>query len=358
MKKYGLILAVLAVAVLAACGTQTGSPGMSSSEHSSAAVSSSSVPAGTLPEDGEEYSFILASSATSEAVMGVTAQYFADLVNESSGGKVTIKTYLDMELGSDEELVKGTALGTVDMVNTSTPNVASVVPTFALFDLPNVFPDIDTAREVLRAFNEKMVPSMEGSGLHLCFMSPTAFRWMSCNRNIQSIRDFQGLRIRTMRNAYHMAYWESLGASAAPLTFSELYISLQQGLVNAQENPPDVFLDADLQDQQEYLVNTRHIVFIGTLLMNEEQWNQLPVQYQSFLEDCFEKAAVFGSEYGAEIESECVRQIEETGVEIVELNQTVLNQIIEKAQPVYDMIRETVGDDLVDEYLAAIRAAS
>ena len=290
--------------------------------------------------------------------MGVTAQYFADLVNEHSGGKITIRTFLDMELGSDEELIKGASIGTVDLIITSTPNVTNIVPTFALFDLPNVFSDMGTAQRVLSGFTEKMAPQMEGSGLHLCFMSPTSFRWMSSNQAIRSIDDFQGLRIRTMRNAYHMAYWEALGASAIPLTFSELYISLQQGLVHAQENPPDVFIDAKLQEQQKYLVDTKHIVFIGTLLMNEDQWNRLPAQYQSFLEDCFIKAAAFGSEYGAEIESNCIHQLEEAGMEIVELDRTLLKQMSERDQPVYDMIRETVGADLMDEYLNAVENAS
>ena len=73
-----------------------------------------------------------------------------------------------------------------------------------------------------------------------------------------------------MENSYHMAYWKNLGASPTPMTFSEVYIGLQQGTIDAQENPYEVIVSNKLYEQQDYVVETNHLPHLISLIVSEE----------------------------------------------------------------------------------------
>lgn len=308
-------------------------------------------------EEAPSFKFTIATSATANSIIGQTMQYAADLINERSEGKIIVDAFPDGQLGSDTELVEGVQLGTLTMVIGTTAPQVSFVPDLAVFDIPNVYSDISTAQIVLNQFKEKMEPKFSEKGFNLCAMFPTVFRYMSSSKEVRSIDDFKGIKIRTMENPYHMAYWNALGATATPLAFSELYIGLQQGLVDAQENPLDIFMSSKFYEQQKYIIDTKHIAFIATILMNKEQWESMPAEYQNLMNECFEEASKFGTDNAKVVEEQNKQLILDAGVEIIELDQATYDAMVEKAAPVYDMIREAVGDQLVDEYLDAIEAA-
>lgn len=304
-----------------------------------------------------EYNFTIGTSATKDSAIGKTMQYAADLIQERTDGRISVTCYPDSQLGSDAELVEGVQLGNVTMVIGNTAPQVTFVPDLALFDLPNTFDTIEQAQTVLADFTDKMSGSFEGTQMHLGALFPTVFRYMSCNKEIRSIDDFVGVKIRTMTNNNHMEYWNALGATATPLDFSELYIGLQQGLVDAQENPLDIFLSSNLYEQQDYVINTKHLVFTATLLMNQETYDSLPEDLRSTLDECFAEIGQYGTQIAQEAEADNLQTVEDAGVTVIELDDATLDQMREKAQVVYDMIREEVGDELVDEYLAAIDAA-
>lgn len=351
-KTLGILIA--ASMVLAACGGNSSG----TSETKAAASGTEAVTEGEKSSGNDaEYNFTIGTSATKDSAIGKTMQYAADLIQEKTEGRIHITCYPDSQLGSDAELVEGVQLGNVTMVIGNTAPQVTFVPNLALFDLPNTYDDITTAQKVLTGFTDKMAASFEGTDLHLCQMFPTVFRYMSCNKEIRSVDDFAGVKIRTMTNNNHMAYWNALGATATPLDFSELYIGLQQGLVDAQENPLDIFLSSNFYEQQKYVINTKHIAFVATILMNENTWNSLPADLQETLNECFTEIGKYGTDTAQAAETENLKSVESKGVTVIDLDDATIAQMKEKAAPVYDMVREAVGNDLVDEYLAAIETA-
>lgn len=361
MKKL-IGLALACSLVLTACGnssTSTTAAPTTAPAGTTAAAAAGSEEATTASGSGEaEYNFTIGTSATKDSAIGKTMQYAADLIAERTGGKISITCYPDSQLGSDAELVEGVQLGNVTMVIGNTAPQVAFVPGLALFDLPNTYSDISVAQTVLAGFTEKMASSFDGTQMHLCQLFPTVFRYMSSNKEVKSADDFNGIKIRTMTNNNHMAYWNALGATATPLDFSELYIGLQQGLVDAQENPLDIFLSSNFYEQQKYVINTKHIAFVATILMNQETWDSLPADLQQTLNECFTEIGQYGTQVAQEAEEKNIQAVKDKGVTLIELDDATIAQMKEKAQPVYDMVREAVGDTLVDDYLAAIDAAS
>ena len=110
-------------------------------------------------------------------------------------------------------------------------------------------------------------------GYKLLGYADQGFRVMSTNKNVKSIKDFKGQKIRTMENSYHLKFWKTLGANPTPMTFSEVYIGLQQGTIDAQENPYEVIVSSKLYEQQDYVVETNHLPHYISLIVSDEFYN-------------------------------------------------------------------------------------
>ena len=105
----------------------------------------------------------------------------------------------------------------------------------------------DTIEEVREKVDDEKFYSLiekvyEKGGFHLLGYADQGFRVMSMNKKIQSLSDFKGQKIRTMENSFHIDFWKALKASPTPMTFSEVYIGLQQGTIDAEENPYEVIV--------------------------------------------------------------------------------------------------------------------
>ena len=107
-------------------------------------------------------------------------------------------------------------------------------------------------------------------------MADQGFRVMSTNKPVNSFADFKGQKIRTMENSYHLAFWKALGANPTPMSFSEVYIGLQQHTIDAQENPYEVIVSNNLYEQQDYVVETNHLPHLISLIVNDDFLQRSP----------------------------------------------------------------------------------
>lgn len=366
-----LALALLALPLAGCGGSQSSSqPAQSPAAESSAASTeepAQSEPAATvdgeypaIPEDGPEVNIILAYSGTNETTSGKSALRFKELVEANSSGKITVTTYDNNQLGSDTETIEGVQAGNITMTIVATSPQVTFIPELAVFDLPNALTDLDAAYAVLSggAFRDQINAAYEKVGLHLNGITPTAFRQTSSNIAVNALEDFKGIRIRTMENKYHMAYWSALGANPTPLAFNELYMGLQQGLVDAQENPLNSIISTKLYEQQKYIIKTNHIMFIYCYFMNKDFYEGLPAEYQQVLDIAMNTttAEVLSESKQAELEAEQV--LADSGLEIIEVSDEMMAQMVEAAQGAYDMVRADIGDELVDALLNGMAEAS
>ena len=181
---------------------------------------------------------------------------------------------------------------------------------------------------------------------------------MTTNKKVESLADFKGQKIRTMENSYHMAYWKALGASPTPMTFSEVYIGLQQGTIDAQENPYEVIVSNKLYEQQDYVVETNHLPHLISLIVSDEFFEGLTGEQQEIIREAAETAKEYAREQSDERIASRIQTIEESGTQIISLSDEMYEQIRELCKPVYESIEKNVSEDLVDAYLAAFEHAA
>ncbi|MBZ2174911.1 TRAP transporter substrate-binding protein [Schnuerera sp. xch1] len=304
------------------------------------------------------YSFDLAIDSPEDTVTYLFGKKFAELVEEKSNGRIKIEVYSNGQLGGDREIAESVQNGDLAFVVQNTAPQVNFVPEVAVFDLPNLFPNADVARKVLdSSFFDQIADKYEENGIKLLAYADQGFRVMSSNIKVEKIDDFNGQKIRTMENPYHLKYWESLGANPTPMAFAEVYIGLQQGTIDAQENPYEVIVSSKFYEQQKYVINTNHLLHLLSLITSPQIFNDLSVEDQQVILDAANEAKVWARGHADNRVEDRAKIIKENGAKIVELSDKLKQEMAERSHLVYDEIENAVGNELVYSILKAIEEA-
>ena len=365
-------MAVLMAASMTACGGSGSADTTAAGTIAAAGTSAGSEAAGTGTEettasgaaqgadayaDLPEMSLTIASSASSTNITYQVQCDAAQAISDQTGGKLKINVVWDGTLGNDGELVESCMGGSIPMISLASSPLLSYYPEIALFDMPMVFSTREQAYDGLKNFKDTFNSILQEKGMEVLAIGFQQFRGLSTNVNIQKPEDFQGMSIRTMENKYHMAFWENLGAKATPLAFSDLYLSLQQGLVQAQDNPIGGVYASKFYEVQDYFMPITAFPFVAFITMNKEAYDALPAAYQELL---VEFADQFMEESYKVMEEDDQHSFELIGdqMTVLDYTQEIQDAMKKAAEPVWNDIRAAVGDELVDEYLKAAEQAA
>lgn len=304
-------------------------------------------------DEVQRYAWPLGTSSPEDTVTQIYAEKFADEVSRLSNGKMKIEVYPNSTLGGDRELLESCKDGDIPFVVQNTAPQVTFLPDTAVFDLPSAFDTIEEARKAVDnpAFYQKMEKVYEKGGYKLLGYADQGFRVMSTNKEIKDIGDFKGQKIRTMENPYHLEFWKDLGANPTPMTFSEVYIGLQQGTIDAQENPYEVIVSSKLYEQQDYVVETNHLPHYISLIVSDEFFKDLPEDQQKIITQAAETAKEYAWEKSDERIEDRIKTIKDSGTKIIKLSSRTRKQIREAASDIYKEIEDDVSKDLVDAYL-------
>ena len=287
-----------------------------------------SVP-GTEEAEVQRYAWPLGSSSPEDTVTQIYAEKFAEEVDRLSGGSMKISVYPNSVLGGDRELLESCKDGDIPFVVQNTAPQVTFMKDTAVFDMPALFETIDEVREHVDnpEFMELMQQVYRDGGYELLGYADQGFRVMTTNKKVENLSDFKGQKIRTMENSYHMAYWKALGASPTPMTFSEVYIGLQQGTIDAQENPYEVIVSNKLYEQQDYVVETNHLPHLISLIVSEEFFDSLTDEQQQIIKEAADTAKEYAREQSDARIASRMDTIRESGTEIITPSEELYNDL-------------------------------
>ena len=308
---------------------------------------------GSSEDEVQRYAWPLATASPEDTVTQLFAEKFADEVNRLSDGRMQIQVYANSTLGGDRDLLETCADGDIPFVVQNTAPQVTFMPDLAVFDLPCVFDSLDDCRDKLDdpEFYNLVSDVYTDGGYHLLAIADQGFRVMSTNKKVSSFTDFKGQKIRTMENPYHLAFWKSIGASPTPMSFSEVYIGLQQHTIDAQENPYEVIVSNNLYEQQDYVIETNHLPHLITLIVNDEFFQDLSEEEQEIMTEAANTALTYAREQSDSRISDKIATIEASGTEIISLTDDERAEMREAAQGVYEQIQEVVSPELYNAYL-------
>jgi len=245
-----------------------------------------------------EFDLVEAHTTTAEHPYTLGMVRFAQLVRERSHGRIAIQIHHSRELGDERQVVEGLQLGTIQLTVTSTGPLGGFVPDMNVVDLPYLFRDAQHAYSVLDgAIGQSLLQKFEPIGIKGLAFWENGFRHVTTAKTpVRKPSDLKGLKIRVMENRVHQAAFRALGADATPMAWGEVFTSLQQGLLDAQENPVPIVSTFKLYEVQKYLSLTAHVYSPAPLLMSKKAWDKLPSDLQKIVLDTARELA--GTERG------------------------------------------------------------
>lgn len=307
------------------------------------------------PEGYPEYTWTAALNVAETTINYMIVEKFATLINERSNGAITVNIYPGGQLGGDNEITTGCRDGSIDLVSGMSSGIVDFVPESGLFDLPNLFPNVETMRTVLKSdFFDVINKYNKAGGFMMLGYSDAGFRELSSNKEIRSVDDITGIKLRVMNNENHIAYWKSLGANPVAMDFSEVYVALQQGAIDGQENPYMNIVGNNFHEVQKYIVETNHLGHIITFYMNNKLYESLPDNVGTLVDECAAEAIEYGNSKADESIAAYKQTCIDAGCKIVQFSPEDLAIMQQKADIVYQMVRENLGDELVDTLLKAV----
>ena len=264
------------------------------------------------------------------------AREYARLVAEATKGEIEIKVFPGGQLGKGErELLEGMQLGTIDLAVLSTGPVSNFSPDMGVLDLPFLFVDNDNVDAALDGpVGRKLLNQLESAGFKgLAFMENGWRNFTNSSRPLNQPGDFKGLKFRTMENPVHLASVRELGAQATPMSWGEVYTSLQTKVIDGQENPIAIIHSTKMSEVQKYLTLSGHFYSPAPLVMSLRKFNSLKPELQTILMETAVEAALFQRNLIRDSEVEMIKELEAWGMTI----NTVDKAIFENAMSsVYD----------------------
>ncbi|MDN3561202.1 TRAP transporter substrate-binding protein [Vreelandella neptunia] len=284
------------------------------------------------------------------------SELFAELVEEGTNGELIVDVGGNAQYGDDMEAITQMRMGTLAFSTNSQGATSSVVPQFSVLGLPFLFNSLPSAWKVMDGeVGDELKRLSEEKGLVLLALWDNGIRHVSNNvRPIETPDDLEGLKIRTPPDEMTVDIFEALGANPTPMNFSELYIALEQGVVDGQENPLMNIYSSKLHEVQDYISLTGHKYESTPLLMSKMVWDSLSPEHQEVIQQAAIEAGEFNRQASLEADDTLRSAMEEAGVAF---NQVNPEPFIEATSSVYDQWAEEYPE-LVDMVVNAAQRES
>jgi C4-dicarboxylate-binding protein DctP len=246
---------------------------------------------------------------------GKGAEYFKKLAEERTKGRVKIEVYPNSQLYKDGEELEALQLGSVHML---APSLAKFGPLgareFEVFDLPYIFDDYNELHKVTEGPIGKMLfQKLESKGIVGLAYWDNGFKDFSANKALKLPADVKGLKMRIQSSKVLESEMRALGAIPQVMAFSEVYQSLQTGVVDGTENPPSNFYTQKMYEVQKHLTLSNHGYLGYAVIVNKKFWDGLPADVRTALEGAMKDATKYANDIARKENDDAIEAVRKSG---------------------------------------------
>jgi len=243
---------------------------------------------------------------------------FAEVVKAKSGGRIEVQVAPSAQLGDDAAMVTALRTGALDMSANSQGAVANAVPEYAAFGMPFLFGSPAAAFKLLDGpLGKELADKSAEKGLVLLGTWDNGIRQMTnSKRPITKVDDMKGLKMRVPPDATLVDIMKSLGAESQQIKFAELYVALQQGVVDGQENPLVNIHASKLYEVQKHLALTNHQFQMTPFLMSKRSWDKLSDADRKAVQEAAAEATALQRRLSAEADDKLLAELKAKGVQV------------------------------------------
>jgi tripartite ATP-independent transporter DctP family solute receptor len=261
---------------------------------------------------------VLASNHPSVQMIDIIAKE----VKEKSNGRIEIQSYPGGQLGSSRDMIEAVATGMQEMITEGAANFGQWVPSISVLEAPYVWRDMDHLLAVMNspigeAFNKELI---QKRGMRILGTTYYGTRQLTSNKKIEKVADMANFKLRVPENDVFMAMAKAWGAKPTPMNFNELYLALQQNVVEGQENPLPTIDSGKFYEVQKYLILTSHIITPRLVVVNEAFWKKLSPSDQKIISDAVAAGIAWQNDQIKQKESELIAKFKAAGMTVIQPN--------------------------------------
>ncbi len=321
-RALSIVLASAMAVSLTACGgsgkteTAAASSESAKTEESSAAAKSEASDLDAL----DPVTLTLYSPGNENSVPTKTILEYKKLVEEASGGKITLDAHHSGELGNDAEALQSARMGTIDIIFAGTSGFTEFYDKAKILDLPFLFETAEDAYEIVNSdIGEKIFADLPSTGLVYLSEGDNGMRQISTtNRPVHTAADVEGLKLRVPTSQMYLDCWETLGANPVALALNELAIALSNGTAEGQDNATYHLVANATYDDIKYFSFINYMWMGCTMAANADSWEKLPAEYQDILKEQAKVAAKYSFDTIAADNETATQVLKDAGVEFDE----------------------------------------
>lgn len=305
----------------------------------------------------QQLKFASANNKGHPQVMGM--EKFADLVKAKSDGKITVKLFPGGVLGGDVQTVSALQGGVIEMTVLNAGILSSNAKQFGAVDLPFLFNSGEEADKVMDGpFGTSLLQLLPDTGLVGLGYWELGFRNLTNNRHpVAKLEDIRGLKIRTIQSPIPVELFNSLGANAVPMSYTELYTALETGTVDGQENPAANIVNAKFYEVQKYMTITRHQYNPQIVLVSKKFWDGLNDEEKGVLQSAANEARDYQRKVSREQDAASIQEIKKTGMEVTELSPEETEKLRAAVKPMIDKFSADIGAETVAQLFKELEAS-
>jgi len=310
------------------------------------------------PAMAADYVMKFGHAASSDHLFNDGVELFAKAVAEKTNGRVEIQVMGNRLLGDDKQLIEGVELGTIDGALISSPLFPLVAgeTSYAALQLPFVVPSYEVMAEVLSGpTGQKLLDRLDAKGMKgLGFYEAGLRHFLSREKQVKTVADFQGLKTRIVPIPLHKAIWEAVGTNPVGLAYGEVYSALETGTIDAVEINLSSIKTESLYQNAKNVTLTGHYFWPGVLVMNLDKFNALPADIQKAMVEAGHETIATQYAMAAAQEKEVADFLAQNGVTIVKLQD--LDVMKQKMAPI--VATWSAKDPLIAEFVEAVKQGS
>jgi tripartite ATP-independent transporter DctP family solute receptor len=281
-----------------------------------------------------------------------TAEEFAKRANAKLGNKAKVVVYGSSQLGSDGELLKKLKLGTVDLALPSTV-MTSVAGEFGVFEMPYL---VQSRAHAARIANDIIHPTLGPiagkQGYKILAVWENGFRHITnSKRPIVKPEDLNGIKLRVPGGVWRVKMFQAYGASPSPMEFKEVFVALQTGVMDGQENPLAQIYPARFHEVQKYLSMTGH-VYTPAYVTAGASWERLPEDVRKSLESTLREMEPVALDMAEKLDADFLAKMKQSGG--IAINEADKAAFVKASKAVYEEFAKEVkgGQELIDKALS------
>lgn len=282
----------------------------------------------------------------------LSANEFARRANEKLAGKAKVVVFGSSQLGGDAELMQKLRLGTVEFAIPSSV-MSSAVDAFGMFEMPYLVKNRAHMKKIeAEVVWPALAPMAEAKGVKLLAVWENGFRNVTTNtKPIVKPADLAGMKLRVPQGKWRVKMFQAYGANPSPMALSEVFVALQTGVMDGQENPLTQIYSSKFQEVQKYLSMTGHVYTPAYLATGKNKFASLPADVQAALSAAAKETQAYVYEQAAKLDDELLAKIKAAGVKV---NEADKDAFIAASRDVYDEFAKEVpeGGKLVEKAIA------